>query len=178
MSGGRTRSVNAATQYAKLAKNAAEHYVKNHEQFPLSATLPPELMRQYACYVYVYEEPGHHLRVSHGYPLPRQRSVAEEIIVNTTHAVAGMVRRVDLSYLHYQVAILKQLQRITQPEHLDPSRFGLYVRSERDRTALVLPQRIGIDTPQDQIATALREAQIDPRQETPVMYRVEVTYYE
>jgi hypothetical protein len=55
--------------------------------------------------------------------------------------------------------------------------YGLYVRSDKNKTALLLPRRPGIDTADDQIATAIREARIDPKNETITMYRFSVVFY-
>jgi len=178
MPGGRTKTKIQSTLQSRLAKSAAEFYVKEGQRLALPATLPPELQKQQACYVFIYEDPGHHTRASAGQTLPRSLSLAQEIINNTTQAVTGAVRRIDLPYLRYRVAVLGQLQRVTQPEHLNPHVYGLYVQSERGKSSLVLPQRVGIETPDDQVATALRESGIDTRQETPTMYRVPVTYYD
>lgn len=166
----------------KLAKQAAEHYVRYKEHVHVPAFLSAELLLQRACYVSIYERPGHHVRAMYGYPLPRHPSLAHEIIMNTTQAIryqqVGSIRQLDLSHLLYGVSVLGPLQRVTSKEHLDPMRFGLYVRSDRDRSAVLLPQRTGIETSEEQIATAMREAGIDTRSEVLTMYRFAVDYYE
>lgn len=164
--------------YLKLARSAVEHYVATSESLPLPSLVPQELMRQRACYVSLFENPGKRLRSFYGEPLPRQRTLAEEIIMNASRAAGGYVRRVDLPYLIYTVAVLDPLQRISDAAHLNPQLYGLYVRSEQNKTAVLLPGRVGIETPEDQIATAIREAGIDVRREIPLLYRFKVTYYE
>lgn len=169
------------SMYAKLAKSAAEHLVRANELLPLPDNLPGELYRQRACYVSILENPGRYLRAMAGQPLPRQATLAEEIIANTVNAIelsSHRIRQADLSYLSYQVALLGPLQRVSDPEHLDPIRFGLYVKSDRGKSALLLPHRAGVETPNDQIATALREAGIDTRREDATMYRFEVNYFD
>ena len=157
----------------KLAKNFTEHFVPS---------LPPELNRQQACYVYLYQKPGQRLRATYGHPLPRHSSLAEEIRGNIIQALSGSafinVRRSDLTSLSYSVAALDPLQRISDMTHLDPHRYGLYVTSDRGKINVILPQRPGITTAQDQLATALREAGINHHQEAIAMYRFGVTYYE
>lgn len=166
----------------KLARSAAEQYVR-HRSFPtLPTTLPPDIMYQRACYVTIFENPGHHLRSQYGHPLPRHTTLAEEVIMNTIAAIDQSTQRpfrpVDLSYLGYAVLVLGSLERISRPEHLNPVRWGLYLRSDRNKNALILPGRVGIETPDDQIATAFRESQINPREEATTMYRFAVTAYE
>jgi AMMECR1 domain-containing protein len=140
------------------------------------------MYRQRACYVSIMENPGRYLRAMAGQALPRQATLAEEIIANTTAAIEGSphrrIRQADLSYLSYNVALLGPLQRVSDAEHLNPSRFGLYVKSDRGRSALLLPHRAGVETANDQIATVFREAGIDTRREDATMYRFEVTYFD
>lgn len=162
----------------RLAKQAAEHAIKTGEILPLPAALPPELTRQRACYVFVFEDPSRQLRRVGGSILPAQPSLAAEIISNTTHAITGLFRRADIPHLHFSVGVAGQLQRISDSLHLNPSLFGLYLRSERGKHTVILPQRAGIETAEDQIATAMRESGIDPQQEVPTLYRFTMQFYE
>ncbi len=168
--------------YAKLAKDVTEHYVRRHAVLPLPSVLPAELRRQRACYVYLYENPGHRLRAFFGAPLPYEPSVAGEIVRHTITALTRFpspsVRRADLSFLVYTVALLEPLQRVSSVAQLDPTRFGLYVRSDRGHSTVLLPGRTGVGTAQDQVATALRELGADPRYCAIAMYRFGVTYHE
>lgn len=165
----------------KLAKQAGEHFVKTGEVMPLPVSVPSELHGQKACYVAVFENPGRKFRAMYGAPMPRYGSLAEEVIMNATQAMqrrpSGHFRRIDLSYLIYSVGVVGNLERITSVTHLNPEMFGLYVRSDRNKTAVVLPQRVGIETPEEQIATAMRESGIDSDAESYAMYRFPVTYY-
>ena len=105
-------------------------------------------------------------------------SLAEEIITNTLSALEPSIRRADLPSLQYIVGIVSHLQRVSDASHLDPEQFGVYVRSDYGKQAVILPQRLGIETADDQIATVFREAGIDPRQEPATLYRFRVTWYE
>ncbi len=170
----------ASGLYSKIAKQAAEHYARTGEYLSLTWQLPQELLRQKACYVSVVEEPGHHVRALHGSMLPRKKTLAEEIICNTVdgiieHEVA--IRPIDASQYVYTVAVLGFMERITDKAHLQPLLYGLYVRSDSNKSALVLPRRHGIETADDQIATAIREAHINVHDEHVTMYRFPVTFY-
>lgn len=168
--------------FIKLVQHTVEQYVRTQEVLPVPASLPQDLQRQRACYVSVFENPGHRLRSWYGEPLPRHPTLAEEIIMNTMAAVtstpARQVHRAELPYLSYSVGLVGPLQRVSDAEHLDPAQYGLYVRADSGKTALLLPQRVGIETAQDQIGTALREATIDGRAELYTMYRFPVTFYD
>jgi AMMECR1 domain-containing protein len=166
--------------YGKLARSAAEYYVKFGEVLVMPAQLPLEMMRQRAAYVGIYDKTGHRMRSLYGSALPRYSTLAEEIVMNTTHALSfgniGTIRRSDLPSLVYSVGLLGPLQRVSDTSHLDPECFGLSIRSDRGKSALLLPQRTGIETADDQIACALRESGINLRNEIVTMYRFTVEY--
>ncbi len=170
----------ALSIYNKWARAAAEHFIKEGEYITLPDYLPSVLMRQRACYVTMLENPGRKVRGMWGQVLPQQPTLAQEIVMNTVavlHYNPGRpIRRVDLKQLRFNVALLGPLQRISDIEHLDPARFGLYLRSDRGKTALLLPQRTGVETATDQLATALREGGIEPHIESFTMYRFDVEY--
>ncbi|MDP3997438.1 MAG: AMMECR1 domain-containing protein [Candidatus Andersenbacteria bacterium] len=163
--------------YGKLAKQAAEYLVKSGNILPFPGVLLPDLRRQRACYVSIIENPGRRLRSMSGSVLPQTPNLAAEIIHNTSNALSACrITRPDLPNLRYSVALLGTLQRISDPSHLNPSLYGLYVTSDRGKSALLLPNRAGIETADDQIATALREAGILTRYESYSLYRFDVSY--
>jgi AMMECR1 domain-containing protein len=162
----------------RLAHQAAESAIKNEVMLGVPTSLSPELVRQRACYVLVFENPGRRLRTLYGHVLPTTPCLGAEIIANTTKAVQGLFRRADLPQLSFEVAVVGQLQRISDPLHLNPEQYGLYIRSEMGRIAVVLPKRPGIETGSDQIATALREGDIDVRKESITLYRFPVHFHE
>lgn len=166
--------------YNKWARQAAEYFVKEGEYLVLPEYLPTALARQRACYVTMLENPGRKVRAIFGQALPQQPTLAQEIVVNTVEALqqnpARPIRRADLKQLYFSVVLLGPLQRISDIQQLNPQKYGLYVRSDRNKTALLLPQRTGIETATDQIATALREANIQPHIESFTMYRFDVEY--
>lgn len=166
----------------KLAKNVTELYVRSHREAEMPLNLPYDLGRQRACYVYIYQKPGVHLKAIYGYPLPQSRNLAAEITRNTITAIGGqsclLIKKADLSSLMYSVAVLDTLHRINDVYHLQPDRYGLYVNNQKGKWAVVMPQRPGIETSQEQLATALREATISNREDNYTMYRFGVIYYE
>lgn len=168
--------------YTRLAADAVAYYVKEQEYLPLASNLAPELHRQQACYVTLFDNPGRRPRALCGQPLPQQPTLAHEIVANTVGAMlanpARTISRGDLRSLSYSVALVGHLHRIGDAAQLDPAVHGLLVQSDRGKSALLLPQRAGIETAQDQVATALREAGIVSKQETVTMYRFTVEHYD
>lgn len=171
---------NMSGLYSKIAKQSAEYYAKTGEYLTLSIQLPQELLRQKACYVIIGEEPGHHVRSIYGSPLPNTPNLAQEIIRNTVNAIIQQgvqIRPADAARYTYTVGVLGFMERITSREHLMPLVYGLYIRSDMNKSAVLLPRRVGIETPDEQIATAIREAHIDPHHEVVTMYRFPVMFY-
>lgn len=167
-------------KYAKLAKDAAHYYVMRRGVLPPPAYLQPDFGRQRACYVTIYEDPGRRFRSMHGTPLPTTPTLAQEIVKNTVTALQNesrVLRQADLQDLHFEVALLGPLERIGGPEHLDPKRFGAYVRSDRGKSSVILPHRVGVDTAEQQFATVLRESGVDLRHEAATFYRFTVAYH-
>lgn len=167
--------------YGKIARQAAEHYARTGEYMPITWQLPPEMLKQKACFVSIIEQPGRYMLSSYGNPLPHARTLAEEIVHNTVEAIVQSnvrMRPIDTAAYVYSVAVLGPLERITSPEHLTPPVWGLYVRSEKNKSAIVLPRRPGIENADEQIATAIREAGIDGKNEIMTMYRFSVSFYE
>lgn len=166
----------------KLTKNITEHYVQTKSVPEFAHLVPEELKTQRACYVYLYQKPGQRLRAMYGRPLPHYSTLADEIVANTIKAIDEpsyrTISRADLTSLYYSVAVLESIQRISDLSHLNPSLYGLYIISDKEKSALLLPGRLGIDTPQEQYATALRESGIQDKHETISMYRFGVNYYE
>jgi len=168
--------------YSQLAHQAAAHYIKFGDYLPLEDNLAPQLKRQQACFVSALEMPGRRSRGMAGNALPTQPTLAHEIVVQTVGTVrqnsGRPITRLDLPHIHFTVALLGTLQRIRDINHLNPEQFGLYVTSDRGKTSLVLPERAGVYTADDQMATALREAHIDTRHESYSMYRFSVEHYD
>lgn len=164
----------------KIARQAAEHYAKTGDYMPLLSALPHEMLLQKACFVSIIENPGRRIKGFHGSVLPRTPNLAQEVVINTVEAIVKnniRMRPMDAASYAYEVGVLGPIERITSKEHLHPFRYGLYIRSDKNKTATLLPNRRGIDTAEEQIATAIREARVNPKEESITMYRFPVTIY-
>ncbi len=168
-------------KYTQLAQKTANHYIKKGEILCLPSSSNTDFLPQKACYVSIFDKPGKRLRAYYGTILPRQPSLAEEIIVNTIYALKNnrgrKVSQADLSSISFSVSLVGNLQRISSLLQLDPQNYGIFVSSEKSKSAILLPCRLGITTPQDQLATALREAKIKEYQESYTIYRFDVENY-
>jgi AmmeMemoRadiSam system protein A len=109
------------------------------------------------------------------------KNVFEEICQNTVSAAGhdprfSAIRDKEVPSLSCSVDLLGQAEPVTNRDELDAKRFGVIV-SKGFRRGLLLPDLEGVDTPQEQIAIALRKAGITPN-ESYDLERFEVVRYE
>lgn len=164
----------------RLAKQTAESVIRKQNLPIIPDVIPPIARLQRACYVSIFDKPGRRLRVMHGYPFPRFQTLVDEVVSNTAEAVQMRDVRFsssDLSHLSFTVAVLGAMERITSHLHLDPDRYGVYVKTDRGKSAILLSRRTGIESAEDQLATAFREARVDTDTESVALYRFFVEYF-
>lgn len=112
---------------------------------------------------------------------PSRDSLAAEVIENAVGAATRdprfpPVRPEELPELVISIHVLGPHERVSGPEELDPSRYGLIVRAGA-RRGVLLPDVEGITTAAQQIETARAKAGIGPRE--PVeLFRFDATKYE
>jgi len=179
-------------KYVSLAKKAVENYIKNgrkisspknfdgkragvfvsiHKKSEAKAKSRTESMR------------GGELRGCIGTIFPTKKNIAEEIIHNAIAAATRDDRfppvvKNELSDLKYKVDILSEPETIQGLSSLNPKKYGVIAKTEDGRTGLLLPDILGIDTPEIQVATACQKAGINPAKEKYFLYRFEVERYQ
>jgi len=149
--------------YVQLARKSLEHYVKTHQQLPLTKEIPDELINQKAG-VFVCLKIKDELRGCVGTISPMTPSIADEIVYNAVSAGAAdnrfpPIREDELSQLVYSVDVLGEATPIKSMEELDVKRYGVIVTS-KGRRGLLLPNLDGVDTPEQQVSIALQKAGI------------------
>ncbi len=108
---------------------------------------------------------------------PTRGSLAEEIVQNAVRSCTRdprfePVRPDELVELDISVDVLGEPEPVPDPSHLDPSRYGVIVKSGR-RLGLLLPDLEGVDTVEEQLDIARSKAGIGKRE--PVeLFRFEV----
>lgn len=164
-----------------LARRAVETYVRSGQmiQPDLPAGGGPE---RAGVFVSLHEANGA-LRGCLGTFLPTKRSLAEEIVANAVNAASRdprffPVTRTELEGLHVSVDILEEPEEIDGPEHLDPERYGLLVRTDDGRQALLLPHLEGVDSVERQLVLTCRKGGIDPWKDRYHLYRFRVERHE
>lgn len=110
---------------------------------------------------------------------PTRASLAEEIVRNAVSAATGdprfyPVRPEELDGIDVSVDVLGPPEPVSDVSQLDPTRYGIIVRTGDGRQALLLPDLEGVDTVEQQIDITCRKGGIDPRRDTYSLERFEV----
>lgn len=162
----------------ELAGRAVEAWVT--EQRVIPADLPPGTHPEQAgVFVSLHRGDGS-LRGCLGTLGPTRPSLAEEIVGNAVSAASrdhrfAPVRPDELPGLHVSVDVLNEPEEIEGIEALDPRVYGLIVRTEDGRQALLLPDLEGVDTADQQLRITCRKGHIDPDRDRFRLFRFTVT---
>lgn len=185
--------------YTKLAKYTIEEFVRTGKIIEVPKNLPEEMINKKAgAFVSLHKrrttqtgvesrnnaEEGE-LRGCIGTFQPTKKNIAQEIIDNAIAASShdprfSPVTKDEFENLEISVDVLEKPEPIATSDlrlaisNLDPKKYGVIVKSATDsRTGLLLPDIVGVDTPEYQIAIARQKAGILPDEEIH-LYRFEV----
>lgn len=165
----------------ELARRAVEEYVRLGKV--VGAELPPGVERDSAgVFVSLHNADGS-LRGCLGTFLPTKPSLAEEVVTNAINAASRDPRffpvgPTELNGLHVSVDVLDEPEEVAGPEQLDSERYGIIVRTEDGRQALLLPHLEGVDTVERQLVLTCRKGGIHPWRDTYRLFRFAVRRYE
>ncbi len=146
-----------------LARQTIDLYVREGRVLRIPEDTPEELLSARAgAFVTLYK--NGQLRGCIGTISPVRKTLADEIIHNAISSSTedprfSPVTADELSDLVISVDVLGDAEPIESIEELDPLRYGVIV-TQRFRRGLLLPNLEGIDTPEEQVAIALRKAGI------------------
>jgi AmmeMemoRadiSam system protein A len=164
----------------QLAKETIENYVRRGETIQPPEERTPEMERQAGAFVSIHKHGR--LRGCIGTIQPTQDNVAQEVIRNAISAATRDPRFPpitpdELDDLDVKVDVLGEPELVQSMEDLDPKRYGVIVKSARDRRrGLLLPDLEGVDTVAYQVDVARRKAGLRP--DEPIeLYRFEVIRY-
>lgn len=167
------------SDYVKLARESLETFIKEKKRIAIPKWLPNELLNTSAG-VFVSIKKSGNLRGCIGTIAPTRENVAQEIISNAINSGTEdprfeQVREDEIPELEYSVDVLRKPENINSIDELDVSKYGVIVTS-RFRRGLLLPELEGVDTPEEQVAIALRKAGIGEFEDYK-MERFEVVRY-
>jgi MEMO1 family protein len=162
----------------ELARRAVEEYVR--DGLVARAELPPDVGPDRAGVFVSLHSPDDSLRGCIGTFRPSRSSLAEEIVSNAISAATRdprfhPMRPEELEGLHISVDVLEEPEEVSGVGELDPARYGIIVRCDDGRQALLLPDLEGVDTVQRQVDITCRKGGIDPKRDIYRIYRFQVT---
>lgn len=162
----------------KLARRAVESALAGGK----SASPEPggDFLRQRAGVFVTIKTSGGKLRGCIGtLENPQAPNIAEETWRNAHSAAFGdrrfpQVTAVELHNLRFEVSVLHSFEPIDSPAALDPSRFGVIVKTADGRGATLLPAIVGIDTAEQQFRIVCEKGGINPTENVRLTrYRVD-----
>ena len=164
----------------QLAKATIENYVRQGRTIQPPEELASEMEKRAGTFVSIHKHGM--LRGCIGTIEPAKANVAQEVIQNAISAATRDPRfppimPEELADLDIKVDVLGEPEPVGGLEELDPRRYGVIVKSARDRRkGLLLPDLEGVDTVKHQVDVARRKAGIRP-DEAIELYRFEVVRY-
>lgn len=149
--------------YVRLARYTIEAFVGTGNVPEMPRGLPEELYHSRAGVFVSLKEDGR-LRGCIGTIQALRESLAEEIMHNAVSACSedprfSPVEDWEMDRLTISVDVLGDTEKISSPEELDVSRYGVIV-TRGARRGLLLPNLEGVDTIEEQIAIAKQKAGI------------------
>lgn len=149
--------------YVRLARYTIEAFVKTGTLPKMPQGLPEELYQNRAGAFVSLKEDGR-LRGCIGTIRAVRESLAEEIMHNAVSACTedtrfSPVEDWEVDRLTISVDVLGETEKISSPEELDVTRYGVIV-TKGGRRGLLLPNLEGVDTIEEQIAIAKQKAGI------------------
>lgn len=149
--------------YVRLARYTIEAFVETGTLPKMPEGLPEELYQNRAGAFVSLKEEGR-LRGCIGTIQSIRDSLAEEIMHNAVSACSedprfSPVEAWEVDRLTISVDVLGETEKISSPEELDVTRYGVIV-TKGARRGLLLPNLEGVDTVEEQIAIAKQKAGI------------------
>ncbi len=159
-------------EYIKLAKTAAEKYVKTRKIIDVPSNLPPEFYeKKFGVFVSIHN--NKELRGCIGTYLPVHENLAEEIIMNAIAACSRDNRFEPINIeefgdLLFEVSLLNAPEKISELKELDSEKYGVIVRCPDGRCGLLLPNLEGVESVEHQLSIACQKAGINPNRDNDI----------
>lgn len=160
-----------------LAREAVERYVR--ERTVLDPEPLPGLEQRRAGVFVSLHLPDGSLRGCIGTTQPTQPGIEREIVRNAISAATQdprfyPLRPDELEGLDVSVDVLGEAEEVAGTEDLDPKCFGIIVKTDDGRQALLLPDLEGVDSVDQQVGITCRKGGIDPKRDTYRILRFQV----
>ncbi len=156
----------------KLAKEAAESYVRGNKALDPPDELTPEMREPAGVFVSIYK--FDQLRGCIGTFEPTEKNVAEEVIASAISSATrdprfSPVASNELKDLSYSVDVLTMPKPVADKDQLNHKKYGLIVECG-SRRGLLLPDLEGVESVAHQISICCRKAGIMPNEPIKLYY--------
>ncbi len=165
----------------ELARSAIEKWVR--EGAEVTAELPAGAAPKGSGVFVSLHSPDGSLRGCLGTIAAAKPTIEEEVVGNAVAAATRDPRfpplaERELEGLRVKVDVLHPPEEIAGVEELDPKRYGVIVRAEDGRQALLLPDLEGVEEAEQQFRLTCRKAGIHPERDRYRLYRFAVTRHD
>jgi AmmeMemoRadiSam system protein A len=162
----------------QLARDSVVYFLTHKKYLPTPSEIPLPFQKKAAAFV-TLKKAGE-LRGCIGTISPVMENVAEEIIRNAVSAALHDPRFPPVSLeeipnIDFSVDVLEKPEPVSSLDELNPKIYGVIVRSGK-KSALLLPDLEGIETPEEQVKIACRKGGIYPGEKIELQ-RFKVTRY-
>ena len=161
--------------YVSLAQESIHHYLNYSEKLSCPNPLSKDLTSRSGTFVSIKKLKQ--LRGCIGTLEPCEPNLAMEIIENALKAALhdprfSPVTAEELQHLTYSIDVVRPLEKISDVSELNPTVYGLVVRSH-GKQGVLLPDLEGVDSTAEQIQICRAKGKI-PDDEPIQMYRFKV----
>lgn len=170
-------------KYINLAKESIKYFLNNKSALPISKNISADLLKNQAGVFVSLHTKNNELRGCIGTFLPTRDNIAQEIIHNAISAAFKDPRflplqKNELESLNINVDILSAPEKIESIDELDPKKFGILLKTNDNRSGLLLPDLDGINTTQEQLLIASQKGNIDIENDIYQIYKFTVKRHE
>jgi AmmeMemoRadiSam system protein A len=161
----------------RLARESIKAYLERKEILKPDNNLPEFFFNtRKGVFVSLFYKENNQLRGCIGTYLPTKNNLAEEIISNALAAAFKDPRfppltLEELNKIYIEVSLLEEPEPVRNLKELNPEVYGLIIRSQSGKSALLLPSIPNIKSPEEQILAVCQKGQINPLKEKCQFYR-------
>jgi len=162
-----------------LVRETAKIYLHEHQTISVSNDLPSWLLKnKFAVYITAYDYNGS-IRSQAGYHIPKQISVAKEIITNTINCIKGIgkykpILLTELPGLKFKIDIIVELILCSTICKINPLKEGVLIIPKTKKVGIALPPQTSSDI---MLSLACQQALVDQLNDTYLIYRLKTKQF-
>lgn len=154
--------------------------MRTGERLELPKDLPHEIARRRSgVFVTIYKNGD--LRGCMGTYRPTEENIGEELIssaVSTAYDPRFQpITEPELPDLTYEVSVLGEPEEAQGFADFDAKKYGMIIKTNSKKSALLLPDLEEVDTPEEQFAIVCQKGGINSERENYKLYRFEIEKY-